>query len=289
MLMKNKIKVGILFLLSFLLVFKANAFSISPLKYTISLNPGDDKDLVIVVKNDSNINKEYEAVVMGAQQDELGRPIFKTSSDIAESWIKFSNNKIILKSNENKDFVFTVTIPKNAPPGAHYLGLGVQENNNQNIGGQLMTIVIIQVAGTANESLILEKFYPIKKYFFNKNINYFLQVKNVGNVDLPLKANLQLFDFRNIAIDSKPIILGNKLFAQSNRLIDIDQSFDDKMFWPGNYRSLLIINYGLTNQQIIGSVNFWYWPIWFLISVGVIIIILFLVILFKTKKHDLVE
>lgn len=285
----NKIKVGILFLSLFLLASKANAFSIGPLQYTVSLNPGEDKDLVVVVKNDSNLDKEYEAVVMGAQQDNLGRPIFKTNSDIAESWIKFNNDKTILKSNENKDFIFTITIPKNAPPGAHYLGLGVQENNNQNIGGQLMTIAIIQVAGTANESLILEKFYPIKKYFFNTNINYYLQVKNAGNVDLSTKANLRLYDFKNVVVDSRPIILGNKLFAQSNRIIEINQSFDDKMFWPGNYRSLIIINFGLTNQQIIGSVNFWYWPVWFILLAGLIIITLLLVFLFRIKKHDLVE
>jgi len=286
MLKKNQIIVGALFLLSFLFFSPINAFSISPLKYTLSLGSGDDKDLIVNVKNDSNIKLEYQAVIMGVQQDNLGRPIFKPSTDIAESWVKFSDEKIVLNSNESKDVVFTITIPKNAPPGAHYLGIGVRESGVQKIGGQLMTIVILQVAGTVNETLLLEKFTSIKKYFFDKKLTYFLQVKNTGNIDLSLKARIEVYNFRNQIVDSNIIDLGNKLFVQSNRSTEIHPSSSDKMFLPGRYRSLILINYGLTNQQIVGSVSFWYWPVWFLILVGVVTILILLFFLYLKNKHE---
>ncbi len=289
MLIKNKILVSVLVVLSFLSVTSVSAFSISPLKYTISLDIGDSQDLMVTVKNDSNTDKEYQAVIVGVQQDNQGRPIFKSNSDVAENWVKFKNEKTILKSNENKDFVFTISIPKNTPPGAHYLGLGAQENNNQNIGGRLMTIVVLQVAGIANEALALDQFYPVKKYFFNKNLVYFLQVKNIGNIDLSLKANVQTYDFRDKIIDSSPINLGNKLFAQSNRSAEIHPDTIDKLIWPGRYRSIIVINYGLTNQQIIGSINFWYWPVWFLCLVGVVIVLILLFFIYKKNKHEVVE
>ncbi len=289
MLIKNKILVSVLVVLSFLSVTSVSAFSISPLKYTISLDIGDSQDLMVTVKNDSNTDKEYQAVIVGVQQDNQGRPIFKSNSDVAENWVKFKNEKTILKSNENKDFVFTISIPKNTPPGAHYLGLGAQENNNQNIGGRLMTIVVLQVAGIANEALALDQFYPVKKYFFNKNLVYFLQVKNIGNIDLSLKANVQTYDFRDKIIDSSPINLGNKLFAQSNRSAEIHPDTISKLIWPGRYRSIIVINYGLTNQQIIGSINFWYWPVWFLCLVGVVIVLILLFFIYKKNKHEVVE
>ncbi len=275
--------------MSFLLVSSVHAFSISPLKYTISLNPGDDKDLVLVVKNDSSDDREYQMTVVGVQQDNQGRPIFKQNSDIAENWVKFQSEKTVLKNNEKKDFVFTITIPKNAPPGAHYLGLGVQENNNKNIGGRLVTILMLQVAGTANESLTLEKFYPIKKYFFDKNLVYFLQIKNTGNIDLSVQANMQIYDYKNRIVDSSVVNLGNKLFAQSNRSAQLNSVVGRKMFWPGMYQSVMTINYGLTNQQIIGSVNFWYYPVWFLWTVGAVIIFVLLVFIYIRKRHAKME
>ena len=289
MLIKNKILFSLLIGLSFLLVSSADAFSISPLKYTISLNPGDDKDLVVVVKNDSSEDKEYQMTVTGVQQDDQGRPIFKPNSDIAESWVKFKSEKTILKNNEKKDFVFTITIPKNAPPGAHYLGLGVQENNNKNIGGRLVTILMLQVAGTANESLVLEKFSSSKKYFFNKNLIYFLQIKNTGNVDLLVQAKMQIYNYENKIIDSSVINLGNKLFSHSNRNAQLQSFIGEKMFWPGLYQSVITINYGLTNQQIIGSMNFWYWPVWFLSSVVVVVILVVLIFMYIRKRHEKME
>jgi len=285
MLINNKILFSLLIGLSFLLISSVGAFSISPLKYTVSLNPGDDKDLVVMVKNDSNEDKEYQMTVAGVQQDNQGRPIFKPNSDIAESWVKFKSEKTILKNNEKEDFVFTITIPKNTPPGAHYLGLGVQENNDKNIGGRLATILVLQVAGTANESLILEKFYPVKKYFFDNNLIYFLQIKNAGNVDLSVRANMQIYNYENKIIDSNVINFGNKLFAQSNRSAQLQSLVGEKMFLPGLYQAVITINYGLTNQQIISSVNFWYWPVWFLWVAGGMIVFVLLIFIFIRKRY----
>jgi len=285
MLMKHKIQFGLLCAMSFLFVSLAGAFSISPLKYMVSLDPGDSHDVVVVVKNDSSTDKEYQAVVMGVQQDAHGRPIFKTNSDIAEDWIKFKDEKILLKRNENKDLVFIINVPKNIPPGAHYIGLGVQEKNDQSVSGQLMTIVTLQVAGTATESLVLENFYPVKKYFFNKNLSYFLQVKNVGNIDLSMKAKIQTYDFKNKNLGFSTVSLGNKLFSQSNRSAEINPPVNSEIFWPGLYRSTVTINYGATDQQIVSGASFWYWPAWFLcLVVGTIILILLFVVYFK-KKH----
>ncbi len=286
MLIRNRNIFGIVFLLSFLIVSSVKAFTVSPLKYTVSLAPNDSHDYVVSVQNDSNINKEYQAVVVGLQQDQLGRSIFKNDSDIAENWIKFNSEKITLKNDEKKDFVFTINIPKNTPPGAHYLGIGAQEVNEKNISGRLMTIVVLQVAGTANESLLLEKFNPINRYFFNKNLVYYLQFKNVGNIDLALKSQIQIYDFKNKLISTVPVDLGNKLFAQSVRAADIRPDVSKEIFWPGKYRSMIIINFGLTKQQVISSANFYYLPTWFLYLIGIVIFLVISLVIYRKKKHE---
>ncbi len=286
---KNKIILSAILVLSFWFAGPANAFSISPLKYSVSLNPGDDKDLVVVVKNDSNSNSDFQPVVMGVQQDSLGRPVFKNNIDVAENWVKFPIVKKLLKSNESKDFVFTITIPKNTPPGAHYLGFGARENSDQNIGGQLMSIITLQVAGTADELLLLEKYDLLKNYSFNKNIYYSLQIKNVGNVDLLTNAQIKIYDFKNKILDTQSVKLGSKLFSKSVRTVESRSLALNKIFWPGIYRSVIVINFGLTNQQIVGSANFWYLPSWSICLVGLIIIFTLLLFKKKNNKHETVS
>lgn len=286
MYIKKIILFSFLFGISFLFISQAKAFSISPLKYTISLDPNDSKDLVVTVKNDSKVDKEYEAVVAGVQQDNLGRSIIKSNSDIAESWIKYQNKKIIINGGEAGDLIFTINIPKNVPPGAHYIAIGAQEKSQANIGSQLMTIVVIQIAGNANESLVLEKFTSIKKYYLNKKFNYLLQLKNTGNIDLSLNGKLQIYNLKNNVVNSSQINLGNKLFAQSSRTAELSPILTDKILWPGLYRSMVIVDYGITKQQIIASVNFWYLPVWLLSTVIVLLILILLFFIIRKNKHE---
>lgn len=284
MLIKKIFLFSFIFGVSIFFSLQTNAFSISPLKYTISLDPNDSKDLVVTVKNDSNINKEYVAVVAGVQQDDLGRSVIKSNSDIAESWIKYQNKKIVLAGGKAGELIFTINIPKNVPPGAHYIAIGAQEKSESNVGSQLMTMVVLQVAGTAKESLIIEKFVPTKNYFFNDEFKYLLQLKNIGNVDLSLNGKLQIYNFKNNVVNTSPINLGNKLFAQSNRTAQISPYLENKFLLPGYYRSMLVVDYGLTKQQVIGSVDFWYLPVWsFYLLFGLLLILFFVI---KKNNHE---
>lgn len=275
-----------IFGMSFLCFSPAKAFSISPLKYTISLDPNDSKDLVVTVKNDSSQKKEYEAVVAGIQQDNLGRSIIKSNSDIAENWIKYQNKKININGGETGDLIFTINIPKNALPSAHYIAIGAQEKNKESVGAQLMTIVVLHIAGTVNELLVLEKFDSIKKYYFNKKLNFLLQLKNTGNIDLALSGKLEIYNFKNNIVNSSPINLGNKLFSQSNRTANFSPIFTDKILWPGWYRSLVVVDYGLTQQQIVGGTNFWYLPVWFLSVVIALLVLIILFFVIRKNKHE---
>ena len=96
---------------------------------------------------------------------------------------------------------------------------------------------------------------------------------------------MQIYDYKNRIVNSSIINLGNKLFAQSNRSAQLQPLVGEKMFLPGLYQSIITINYGLTNQQIISSVNFWYCPVWFLLTIGAVIIFVLLVFIYIRKRH----
>lgn len=269
--------------------FPTQAFSISPLKYVVTVASGENQDLVVSVKNDSDEKKEFVASVMGVGQDLAGRPIFKKNIDVAENWIKAKESEVTLAINESADFVFTIKVPKNTPPGAHYLGLSIEQKSDQSVSNKLATILTLQVAGTANESLRLGYFGFENKYFFNKNWEGLLLLKNIGNIDLNLTGQIILFGIDDQVIFSRGVNLGNEVFSQSVRQIKIDFSDNSSLVLPGKYKAQIKINYGLLDQQLIGEASFWYLPVWFLVAFLLLVVLLFVLVIVKFRKKKNVE
>lgn len=264
----------------------AEAFSISPLKITTSIAPGDSKDWEIKVTNDSSASSTFSPIVIGMKQDNLGRSVFDKNIDVAENWFKAMSGDLVLAPGVSKNFIFTVNVPLNTPPGAHYLGLAVQEKNGQALSGQLATVLNLQVAGKAEESLSIEKFFVNKQIFFDKNWPAQIQFRNTGNVSMNLEGQNNLFYFGN-DFSSKSIKLGNAIFAQSVRGVDLNLFATEKTVWPGFYRADFSVTYGLTHQIKKDSVNFWYLPYWFLVVLGAIILLI-LFFVFKKNKNAVV-
>lgn len=275
-----------IFLLSLFGAANAEAFSISPLKIKASIAPGDSKDWEIKVTNDSNIVSTFSPVVIGMKQDGLGRSVFDKNIDVAENWFKTMSGDLTLAPRASGNFIFTVNVPLNTPPGAHYLGLAVQEKNEQALSAQLATVLNLQVAGKAEESLLIEKFFVSKQVFFDKNWLGKIQFRNTGNVSLDLEGKSDLFYFGN-SFSSKSIKLGNAIFAQSVRVADLDLFANEKMALPGFYRADINVVYGLTNQIKKDSVSFWYLPYWFLTVLSVLILLI-LFFVFKKNKNEVV-
>lgn len=263
----------------------ANAFSISPLKFSATVAPGDKKEWEIKVKNDSDQGKVFVPVILGLKQDPLGRSVFDNNIDIAENWFETPLDNIALAPGETRNVVFNLKVPFNTPPGAHYLGLGIKEKSGQSISAQLVTILNLQVSGVAQEVLLLDKFLVSKKIFFNKNWLTQLQIRNAGNIGLELAGQQQIFYFGK-ETNQKFFNLGNALFAQSNRSAELNFAPDRKIILPGFYRVDVNIFYGISHQAIKTSASFWYLPPWFLSLLGMALLVA--IFIFRKNKNVVV-
>lgn len=282
----KKIFLFFIFLFSLFGAVGVQAFSISPLKITATIAPGDSKDWEIKVTNNSKNISTFSPVVIGMKQDNFGRSVFDKNIDVAENWFKIISGDVALEPGASANFIFSANVPMNTPPGAHYVGLAVQEKNEQALSAQLATVLNLQVAGVAQESLVIEKLFVNKKIFFDKNWLAQIQLRNTGNVSLNLKGQSNLFYF-NQKFSQKPFNLGNVIFAQSVRTAELNLFTGEGMALPGLYRGELSISYGLTNQTKESVVNFWYLPYWFLSALG-FIILLILFFVFKKNKNVVV-
>lgn len=273
-----------LFILFFCTASSVYAFTISPVKYSISIDAGESQDFFVTVRNDSKDPKDYLQFITGVGQNQKGETIFENDIEVAENWVKFNDDQIKLNPGEEKKVIYKISIPQKTPPGAHHIGLGIQEKNDRNISTRLATILNIQVAGTATEGIVVEKFNRVGGKFFDKKWLFDLQLKNTGNVGVPIHGEIKLLSTTENEIFSNPINFGNDMIVGSVRNVILDYSLDKKFLLPGLYKAIVQIEYGLTKQQIIIVEKIVYLPSWFVV-VMFLFVFLTIVLTINRRKH----
>lgn len=289
------VKKAVFFLISFAFIFLfgdfANALTISPVKNIITIGAKQEARVLVSVRNEETRVVSIVPFVQGVQQDKYGHTLMKINSDVAENWVEISKDIKKLQQGESASLEFVIKAPENVSPGTRYLGLGVKEinENNASVSEQVSSLLLLQVAGEARESLLVEDFYGKEDTLFKNEWPFFLQIKNNGNIELPLKGLFEIGNNKGAIVFSKDLQLGNKLLPQTERVVDNVLVFDkEKMFLPGKYFLKLNLEYGFSKQKITAVRSFWYFPKWSLLVSGAVLVFLFILLIFALvfrKKH----
>lgn len=287
-----RLRVFITILLSILAPTTVRAFSVSPLSFSTNIDPGKTGTVWIDVINNENIDQTYQLGVVGSRQNNLGQPIFKINSDLAEGWVVPEKKEIFVKANDIERVLFNIQVPKNSAPGSHYLGLFVEPKTDIvqiGVKGRLLTLLTLRVSGLATEKLVIKKWIGEKNFLLADDLNFGLNVANNGNVDVPLQIKVSLYDSNSKKIEEKEVLAGANLMAGLERKYQID--FSSLNIKPGKYYATVQINYGLTKQQISEIKSFWFFPqnTFYYIVGFVLIIILFLSIIFFLRRKSYVQ
>lgn len=288
--MMKKLYILIIFLIFFITVKPANAFSISPVKALLTIDPGITQTVVVKVSNSEKVDQIFKLSVLGTKQDNAGLPIFSRGVEEAESWVYPENNTVKLKPGETKAVNFIIKTPDKVEAGSHYLALAVEPELNNTIGNtvnsRLVSLLTLQVAGQVSEELLIEKWEPLANFSSNKEWKFDLKLKNNGVVEVPIKGSLVVKNWQGEDLFSEPVTLGNKLLVGSYRVLSPTVVLRENISLPGLYQVQIKINYGLTNQMSSAIAYVWYFPRWSQVG-GVIfglLIVVVLIILIKRKK-----
>lgn len=257
-----------------------NAFSISPVRYVLTVAPGEQKEVSLTIKNTNSDSASYNLFVLGASQNNSGQPIFDLNLSEAENWVKPEKEIINLTAKEEETVNFLINIPGDAYPGFYYLGLAVQEriltSDNIGLSGRLLTLLSLQVAGEAQEVLKINKWSPSS----DDDRQWQAKIENKGNVDLPLVGQIVLQDWKKQEIFRQEIYLGNNLLPGTER----EYFFDLKknLRWSPWYWSELKIDYGRTGQTV--SFVRWFGNL-SVVGIVVLLVMVFLVYFLRHKKR----
>ncbi len=264
-------------------------FSISPLKYLVTIDSGKKDAVAVIVKNNDVGIKDFKFKVVGARQDEAGRPIFGIDISPAEKWVTPDKFFATIKSNQREEINYLISVPKGTAPGAYNVGLVAEElgggKSDNSVLGQLATLLTIQVAGRAEERIDITNWQAARKFLLGKSNVFNLVLNNTGNTQLPMGAILIGRDWLGREMLKEKILDKEMLMTKGERVVDKQILFSgDKFFFPGPYEMEVRVDFGLTNQTKTALVRVWYCPLWSLVAVLVFLLIIIWSLIRKFRK-----
>lgn len=275
---------SILFLASFFFFTKVEAFSILPAKILLTSEKNNSELVQVRLINDENISNDFSVEVLAVSQN-LDGTLDVFSDRELEKWIIVQEKNISLGAQEEKIIDFHLKIPQDLYPGSHFYALAVSKVSSKNLKTQLVSLLNLEIAGTAVEQMKIQKFTKDKKIYFNKNLNFSLSLKNISNVAVAMKGDLKIRNIFSKEVFKKDLAITNKLLVNSVRNLNIEiNNKENKIFWPGIYKAELNIFYGKTGQIISDSTTFVYLPIWFFVALSFFLALLGLI--YKKRKYE---
>lgn len=251
----------------------ARAFSISPLKYFVTVDAGKTAVVELTVKNDENRTLNFNFKAWGAKQDEQGRPVFGEGLSAAEVWIRAEPSEASLPAGADKKVKFLISVPAAAAPGSYNLGLfaeAVSAGGGMNVNGRLNALLTLQVAGKVQEAISADwrTDNPVE---LKSAWPFELSMRNVGNADVSVWAVATISDWRGRELFTQKVLEQERLLASAERRTEIKIKLrTDKMFWPGRYDVRVRLDYGLTKQSTVVNARVWYFPAWSWLFLGVV-------------------
>lgn len=282
-----KILIIFFFLGTSLWPLKSSAFSISPTKMFVTIAPSSTSTVSLQIRNTEK-DRYFILSVLGRRQDKDGRPSFSSGIEEAEEWVAVSEEKIFIKSGEEKSAEFLITVPKGVMPGAHYVGLAVKPETSKiaevGLSATLATSLTIQVSGEAREDLKILEWKNSRYYNSNKQWKFYLRLKDDGNIDVPIAGQVAIKNFFGKILKIEKIKLGNNILSGSERILEPEIWLTDEVFWPGGYRAEVQVAYGFTKQTLAASDNFWYLPAWSYIAAAGVVLFFIGLAIFVVRK-----
>lgn len=275
----------------------SSGLSISPLRQSLTLKPGQAGKIDVTLKNITGGPIIAKAKVQDFESDNItGNPEIITDSNV-KSPASIRNflvglGDVPLATGEQTSFSIPVQAPANAAPGAYYGLLEYQAvpvsannpngNNVVSLSAAVSQLVFITVPGNVTQILQINKIHV----YHNKNGTneglFFssppqaagIELHNTGNAFATPFGTIVLQNSGGKTIDTYEL---NGSITQSLMLPNSTRIFVNPLKnikHPGRYTLIANISYGKGSAILIGKKTFWYIQTWLIIVVIIVILAL---------------
>ena len=294
-------------------VLSVEAMTITPVRYELSANPGENISKDITIINEEEVGVTYYSSFANFEaQGETGSASFVDPIDDIGTWMQ-TEKSVTLLPGEQRTVSFTISVPENAEPGGHFgvIFWGTSPENSAD-GKQLAVsaktglLVLLSVSGDVKEEGgLLDFIKKDNKFWYNSlPVSFTYRFKNDGGDRIKPKGWIKISNTFFIPVkklDANPV--NGNILPNSTRKFTVDwvkyvepkdkiaptgvvkQFFDRAIYqWKnfafGLYGAKLDMTYGLQEQQVERKVFFFVFP-WQLL---ICLILIFLIVFFTGKK-----
>lgn len=265
----------------------SHAATISPLRYSVTLDPGSSKTLELTVINDSDATKTYRPVVERFSIDpQTGQAIFSPLGGSLPFVGSITPERVTLLPHREQKITYTVQIPADQTPGVTYLALLVEEvpaQKSLQIGAKQGALVFLYTAGVIHESLVEHTFAVSGHFLGKKQIE--LALENTGDIHVIPRGVIHIYNVWGTEVQTIPINSNDRKMVP-RVLWKQNFLFESGSFFGGMYTADLQVQYGLSEQYIAKHIRFWdiQWPLLIGICVLVLIGCGVIILFFRKRK-----
>ncbi|MFH1789636.1 MAG: hypothetical protein ABH832_01035 [bacterium] len=283
---KTVLQISIIIISLIALVNNASAFSITPSKLGISIDPGQSANFSISLENTEKSDLVFETKILSVRQNNAGRPEFLSNFSNTEKWVASLTKNEVVKANKQAEFDFNLSVPIKTAPGTYYIGMAFQPmptaQADMGITPQLVTILEVKVSGTAYENLEITKWELNKGISGKNNWEFWLNLNNASNVEIFASSTVSIQKKKGQEIFSSAINLGGVILPETVRFLKPSVILPDSINkWPAIYVAKIKIEYGKTRQTIESQTAIIVLPAWFKILIILLLVITFCIIFWR--------
>jgi hypothetical protein len=273
------------------------ALMISPARLEELVNPGETITRSVKVVNNSTSPKKLFAFLRDFKsegEEGVAKLIEPGSEEGAyiSSWIKISGEGVDFLAGEEKQFDFSIEVPKTAGPGGYYGAIifgtrgeevrldAAEKGAAIAVAQQAGTLILLQIKGEAQEDAMVRDFITDKEIYATPfAVKFTTRIENQGNVHLKPHGTIEVSNL----LGDKVITLrvndnGANILPRSLR--KFENTWQSAMAF-GRYKAVLALSYGTpaasggAGKQTLSSIKFfWIFP-WKIIAFLVLGLVFF--------------
>ena len=269
----------------------SSSFSISPLSFELTANPGDTliNELNIFNRSDASlpVNIEIEDFVTTGESGKVLVQEAENETYSLTKWIKVYPENLILKPNETRSISFEITVPLNGEAGGHYGsvlasmgGSGMEGTTGSAVSTKIASLILLNVSGEVVEDLEILDF-SVSEFQEYAPVPFEIRFENKGTVHVKPRGFITITD-----------MFGNKVkdleFPQKNVLPGAKRKIEaewNEEWIIGKFTATVVGGYGTSNTPLnFKTVEFWVLPWKLILGVSIILLIIFFLLFLSRKR-----
>ncbi len=273
-----------------------NGMQISPAVREYTLDPGESVGYELRLTNITDNPITAESVITDFEQKEGEEGIPKLILDDSENPYSIKRfvsdfGSVTLAPKEQKVLDVSITVPRDASPGAHFGAIRFVTSSESTEGSTVVSLaagvgalIFINVTGDINDNLTLLQLSAAKEgktgtIFDNGSLSIVTRVQNKGNTYLKPFGRLVIKDWKNRVVEEKDFNAETPKLVLPGTVRRLEDRLDQNKRYFGRYKAEVQMAYGEGGGDIIiGNVTFWVLP-WrqVLISIAALAVLAFLI------------